>query len=143
MDKYMIDLVYRSFDGKLSEQETARLQQGLTSSAELQNFQAQVSRMRDRVKSLPEPVFSYRFTEKVMQKIISAGQIDTQELFFNTIFRLFKPVAVGALMLILVIAVFNMASIGDISVEAALGVPDISLEDTFDPVISLIAENEL
>ena len=142
MDKYMIDLVYRSFDGKLSEEEQIRLDDGLAASAELKNIHNQVTQMRDRIKSLPEPSLSPRFADLVMQKIVSAGLPDSPELFFDSIFRLFKPLAMGAFLLIIFIAIFNMASTGDFSVEAALAVPDISLEDTFDPVISLIAENE-
>ena len=79
------------------------------------------------------------FVERVMAGINSIKT--KEEILFESILSVFRPVAVTAIMLLIVLLTYNFNTNETISVNAALNAPAVSIEDAFDPFTALSMEN--
>ena len=80
------------------------------------------------------------FADRVMATIQSVKKDDESEKFFDSLFVLFRPIAIAATVLIIIIAGYNMSTTGHFSLEGALGVPDVTVDDVYDPTLALATE---
>ena len=140
-EKYR-ELLYRSFDSELSTKEQEQLEQALTDSEELRREKDNIIALRQSISMEKRKFFKPFFADRVMAKIAESKQKNNEELFFESLFALFRPVAIAATILIIIVIGYNISASGQVSVDSALAVPDLSLEEVFDPTISLIAEQE-
>lgn len=140
-EKYL-ELLYRSFDSELSKEEQEQLEQALIDSEELRREKENIRALRQSISMQKRQSFKPFFADRVMAKIAETKQKNDEELFFESLFALFRPVAIAATILIIIVIGYNISASGQVSVDSALAVPDLSLEEVFDPTISLIAEQE-
>jgi hypothetical protein len=140
MDKKLKDLLYRSFDSELSPEEKRILEQALTQSDELRREKEIIASLRSDIQSCKETSFNPNFVDRVMEKIHSKEQRDESEQLFDSLFVYFRPVAIAASILIIIIAGYNISTTGSFSLEGALGVPEVSVDDVYDPTLALVSE---
>jgi hypothetical protein len=140
MDKKFKDLFYRSFDSDLTQREKIMLEEALASSKELRQEKEMISSLRQNIQGVKDAAFNPGFADRVMNKINLSDQGGENEQFFDSLFVIFRPIAIAATVLIIIIAGYNMSSTGQFSVEGALGIPEITVDDVYDPSLALVTE---
>lgn len=140
MDKKLIDLLYRSFDSDLDSREKKILEEALADSEELRQEKQIIDSLRQDIKGAKETSFKPGFADKVMNAITNQGLASENEQFFDSLFVFFRPIAIAATILIIIIAGYNIGSSGRFSIEGALGVPEVSVDDVYDPSLALVTE---
>ena len=140
MDKKSKDFLYYSFDSDLDQEKKRKLEKALSQSKELQQEKEMLTFLRQNIKSSVNTSFNPGFAERVMQKIIGQNQITENEQFFDSLFVLFRPIAIAATVLIIIIAGYNMSSTNQFSIEGALGIPEVTVDEVYDPSLALVTE---
>ena len=140
MDKKLKDFLYRSFDSDLDQEEKRLLEKALSRSKELQREKEILVFLRQNIKRSVNAPFNPGFAERVMNKIKRQNQITENEQFFDSLFVLFRPIAIAATVLIIIIAGYNMSSTSQFSIEGALGIPEVTLDDVYDSSLALVTE---
>ena len=129
MSEEMVNLLIRSFDENLSEGERAKLNQALTESAKLRDEKKRLSEMRLLVSETAERKFKPFFSTRVLRRI-NESQTE-QEDFFGSLVWAFRVFAmVGATAIVLFFAL-NSKLATDLSIDSILGLPQLSIEDTW------------
>ena len=140
MDKKLRDLLYRSFDSDLNPEEKKMLEQALSQSKQLRQEKETIASLREDIKRSNIASFKPFFADRVMEKIRSSRQIDESEQFFESLFVFFRPIAITAAVLIIIIAGYNITTTGHFSIEGALGIPEVTVNDVYDPTLALVTE---
>jgi hypothetical protein len=140
MSRQLLDLLYKSFDAKLSEAEQRMLEKGLADSDMLRKEKGRIEQIRNKIAGTAQHSFPKGFVERVMDRIpVQHLETDT-DIFFKSLVSVFRPVAIAALVLIGVFITYNMAATEDISLKGAYAISDVSVEDAFDPIVDLATE---
>ena len=142
MDEKLTELLYRSFDGKLNPEELKTLEKGLSESKELRAEKQKIISLRQNIAGQKKNTFKPFFADRVMRKIRLSEQKQEDERFFEFLFLIFRPIAIAAAVLIIVIAGYNISTSGEISIESALAIPDVTLDDMYDSSYALLLEEE-
>lgn len=141
MSKRIRKLLYKSFDHELSQEERRLLDEALAASKELREEKAGIESMRDTVSAAAADSFGPSFPERVMQRIKTEKRKASQsEMFFESLVRVFRPVAAAAMIVLIAIAAYNMSVNGSVSLTGALGQPDVTLDQVLDPATALAME---
>jgi len=143
MNDKILKLLYRSFDEKLTPAEQQQLKEALNQSKELQEEQKRIAEMRIKIKESSTQSFKPFFAERVMQKISrSCEKENKQEMFFDSLFSIFRPMAIAATILLLVIMSYNIMKTDRLSLAGAFATTEVSLEEAVDPTLLLVMELE-
>jgi hypothetical protein len=67
-------------------------------------------------------------------------QAGNNEEFSRYLFRVFKPVAIAAMLLIIITASINVWNSEQISLDGIMAINDVSPEEAFNPLIDLVEE---
>ena len=141
MDKKITDLLYRTFDEDLSAKEQQKLDKSLSDSAELRKEREQIFAMRQAVSNTGEKSFKPFFAERVMNQIKKShspqGEVDS---FFDSLIAVFRPLAIGAAIILITLLSYNMKKTNNYSLTGALGKQQITLEEIVDPLYTLTME---
>jgi hypothetical protein len=137
MEKYL-DLLYRSFDAPLSPKEQEELNGALETYEQLRREKEKVSEMRRAIAESSVRQFRPYFINRVMAGI--NGLKTMEDIWFESFLSVFRPVAVTAIMLLIVILTYNFNTNETISVNAVLSTPAVTIEDAFDPFAALSVE---
>ena len=140
MDKKIKELLYRSFDSELSSEERKFLDNALSESEDLRNEKELISSLREKIKTSSTKSFNPGFADRVMKTIRSSKRSDESEQFFESLSVIFRPIAIAATVLIIIIAGYNMNKTDNYSLEGALGVPEVTVNDVYDPSLALVSE---
>lgn len=142
MDEKLIGLLYRSFDTELHPEELKILEKGLSESEELREEKQKITLLRQNIVGQRKAAFKPFFVERVMNRIELMEKTDEQEILFNSLYKLFRPLAIAAAVLIIVISGYNIISSGEVSIESALAVPEVTLDDIYSPSYALLMEED-
>ena len=129
MNEEMLNLLIRSFDENLSEVERTSLDKALAGSPELRQEKKQLSDMRQMIGETAERKFKPFFSARVMRRIEESQS--EQEDFFGSLvwaFRVFAMVGTAAILLFFAL---NSKLANDLSIDSILGLPQLSIEDTW------------
>jgi anti-sigma factor RsiW len=141
MNKRIRKLLYKSFDHELSLEEQQSLDEALAASRELREEKARIESMRDTVSAAAADSFGASFAERVMQRIETEKRnASRSEIFFESLVRVFRPVAAAAMIVLIAMAVYNMSVNDSVSLTGALGQPDVTLDQVLDPATALAME---
>lgn len=141
MNKKMLELLYRSFDDVLKPEEQQQLEETLIKSKKLQEEKEQIVTMRTTISGSAAQSFKPFFAEKVVRRITALQEEErSQVTFFDSLFYIFKPVAIAAAILLITLLSYNLLKSDRISLANALAEPEITLEQVFDPSLSLTLE---
>jgi hypothetical protein len=114
MKKNLLKLLYRSFDDQLSLEEQAKLKDALSSSEEMR---------REK--------FAPFFADRVMQKIRDQKETSDQRVddFLISLILSFRKIALTGAVIALLLLTTNFISGGGVSVDTALALQQMSIED--------------
>jgi hypothetical protein len=171
IDERMLELLYRSFDDDLSASEKAELDAALAESEDLRRENAKIAGMRKAIASSGAEGFGYMFAERVMRRIEAeragaferagsaeragsteragsvelagrpAAEKETAPSLFESLLRAFRPVAMAGAVAVLALMVYNIVDSRDVSLSAALGLQETTLEEALDsPLASVLEE---
>ncbi len=139
MDEEILTLLYRSFDDTLTPNERERLEAAMAVSAELRAERERIVAMRATV-SRSGGQFKPFFSARVMQRLgLETAHNGALESFFASLLFVFRRVAlVGTIVAALMLA-YNLHVGGSLSFSAALGEPEITIEEILEsPVVSVL-----
>ncbi len=134
------EILYRSFDEKLSLEEELQLNAALMRSEELREEKNNILKIRKKVSSNKHITFNEGFSDRVMDKIKTLKQGNSGEEFFNSLFLTFKKITLAAAVFLSVIISYNMIKNDEISLAAALSVSENPLEQIIEPELNLFVE---
>lgn len=128
----ILDLLYRSFDEDLKEEEQKLLEEALKNSEALRKESAQIAAQRQDVSESAAQSFRPGFAERVMGRIDALGEKNALEIFYETLKAAFRRLAlVGAIVLIILIS-FNLVTEDSLSSEEVLYAPEVTFEEILD-----------
>jgi hypothetical protein len=142
MDEKLKALLYRSFEEQLTSEENNLLKEGLKNSSELREEERKISKLRNIIKKEKVSAFKPFFADRVMNEIEAFVKDREEDTFFESLFFLFKPIAIAATALIIIIAGYNITSSGQFSLEGAIGIPEVTLDDAYDTSLAVVMEDE-
>ncbi len=128
-----LKLLQRSFDDQLSQEELNALNNVLSLSKELKKEQEKISTIRLTISQQAEQHFSPFFADRVMRKIRRQKEMlnkKNEDLSLSLIFS-FRKIAIAGTVAILLLLSGNILSEGGFSFEKALGLQQVSIEDTW------------
>ena len=123
MDNKLYNLLIRSFDDLLTEEDHRRLEDALATSEELRAVKREIVELRRRVPSVKGRSFKPFFHERVLEHLHKSKE--RIEDYFISAFRL---VAVGAAVLVIIFTAYNIQRENSFSVDSALGIHHPTLE---------------
>jgi len=130
MNKRSRELLFRSFDDRLTEREQRELKEALAASPELQEEKEHLTALRGDITAGAADSFKPFFAERVMHRLESSGVAEPGPmLFFESLARLFRRVAVAGAVAVVALVVINLWDSGDVSLNAAVGAPETTLEE--------------
>ncbi|MFQ5605765.1 MAG: hypothetical protein ACE5HS_21050 [bacterium] len=129
MNKPMLELLYRSLDGHLSKEEQTMLEQALSASPELRKEKDQILAMRQTLSEGAARTFKPFFSARVMQKVRSEAK--PAEEFVHSLLWAFRRIALGGAVAIALLLAINLFVEKNQNLDALLGVPQPTLEDTW------------
>jgi len=141
MNRKDLELLYRSFDDSLTPEEQKQLREALESSKALREEKKRIASLRKAVSGHAAESFEPFFAERVMRRIKQFRQAEkSPDLFFESLFAVFRPVAVGAVVLLIVLLSYNIIKSDRLSLASAFAEPEVSLAEAFDPTLAFSME---
>jgi len=141
MSKKLLTLLYRSFDEELTAAERLQLERALANSQELRAEKERIIQLRSDIANTRATAFRPFFVQRVMHRIQAEQKpADVPVTFFESLLCIFRPVAIAAAILILVMMSYNLLSSDRVSLANAFGKPALALEQMLDPTLSLTME---
>jgi hypothetical protein len=140
MDDKILGLLYRSFDSKLNPDEQDILEQALQSSKELKSQKEEMIKLRNSLKPNNSQGFGTMFADKVMQKIRNLEVKSNEELFFDSIISVFRPLAIAATVILVFLISYDIVSKNGKLLNSVQNSQDITLAEAFDPFNELTTE---
>ena len=138
------DLLYRSFDDTLSDEERHRLDEALASSSELHDEYERLAQMRQMVSDGAVGSFQPWFAQRVMRRIASEGSVRESDLFFAELFSMFRRVAIAATFAAVITISYNLYQSDSFSIAATFGLQEEpALEEMLDVTLALESEGAL
>ena len=136
-----LELLYRSFDDSLTPDEQKQLDEALSNSKALRDEKNRIVSMRKAVSGSAARSFKPFFAERVMQQIQQSHQNAVkQDPFFESLLAVFRPVAMGAAVMMIILLTYNMIKSDRLSLAGAFAEPEVTLEEAFDPTTMLAME---
>jgi len=138
MNKRLFDLLYRSFDEELSEEQKDRLDKALQKSQKLREEREKIKNLRKHVSETATLSFKPFFAERVTHGIknLSRANNSAQE-FFGSLSYVFRRVAIGAAIVFTLLFSANLIEGKFHSFEKNVTISEMSLDDvlatTFTP----------
>ena len=142
MNNKLKSLLYRSFDETLNEEDQNRLTKALSQSETLRIEKDTILQIRRSIKAGKVTAFNSFFAERVMNRIGALRKEKIEDSFFESLIIIFRPVAIAAIVLIIFVAAYNIRSSGQISIEGALAVPEVTLDDAYASSLAIVIEEE-
>ena len=142
MDEKIRELLYRSFDETLKPEDSKVLEHALANSDDLLKEKEEIAALRNQVYESKTEQFKPFFAERVLKRIQTSALDQNENAIFDSLIVLFKPVAIAATVLIIFVAGYNMADSGNISLEGALAIPDVTLDDAYNTSLAMVIEEE-
>jgi hypothetical protein len=141
LDRRILELLYRSFDEGLSGEERTTLDAALAGSEELRLERERIASMREAVAASGASGFGYMFPERVMKRVRSeqAGR-ESGPALAEALSRVFRPVAFAGVAVALSLMIYNVAKSRDLSFSAALGAPEVTLEEALESPLDSVLE---
>jgi anti-sigma factor RsiW len=128
MNRSFYNLLLRSLDSPLTDDERRALDAALASSEELRSAEKNLAAMRSAIRSAGEGGFKPFFVERVTERL-RRPQESVDDYFVSV----FRTLAAGAAVLVILLSAYNISQTNAVSVESAFGIHHPS----FDQVLTL------
>ena len=123
MNRSLYNLLLRSFDSPLTEKEQKKSHAALAASEELRSAEKELSLLRSTLRSTEGKKFNAFFVERVLQRLRSPQP--SVDIYFVSVFR---TLATGAAILVILLSAYNVTQSSGFSVESAFGIHHSSLD---------------
>jgi hypothetical protein len=144
MKKKLLELLYLSFDGCLSDEERRLLEDELARSPRLREEKRRIEEIRQAVGRQAVRSFRPFFTQRVMHAIATSQEAQNGlERFAKALQLAFRRVALVGATAILLLLAFNFVKSGHVSVAGALGMSQDTLEDVLESPFDATLEDLL
>lgn len=140
MNQKILDLLYKSFEVPLTTREQHQLEKALRDSERLRDEKEKIAKLRKSIAADTIDSFKPFFADRVLQRIRAQGEENEYELFLDSLIHFFRPIAIAALVLVIILTGYNMVNNNPDTDENGLAVSEISVEDAFDPMMDYIQE---
>jgi anti-sigma factor RsiW len=141
MNKKILDLLVRSFDGSLTAEDREALEGALAASRELREERARLAKLRAAVSSAKMDSFSPFFVERVMQRVCQDRMTGSgREAFSRALARSFRPIAIAGAVLSIGLLIYNFVETNEISLPGAVGLSRATYEEMMEQPADAIAE---
>jgi hypothetical protein len=141
MNREINRLLYRSFDSELTPEERIKLKLALQNSSALRAEKTRIEKLRGVLAGQQNFSFKPFFADRVLQKIMNlTDSKSVHELFFESLYSLFRPVVIAVTILLFVLISYNLSKSDQITLNQALAQPEVSLEQLLNPVEFLIED---
>jgi anti-sigma factor RsiW len=137
MNDEMLDVLYRSLDGVLEPEDERRLEDALASSESLREEKARILAIRETLATSAAKSFRPFFAEHVTNVLSKEAQPET---FLESLSYVFRRVALAGAAAVVALAIFNIANSDKVSATAALGVPEITIDDVMETPFESVME---
>lgn len=140
--EYAQKLIYKSFDGILTEKEQAALNEVLESSEELRKFREETLTLRNNIKNSAysefDPYFESRLLAKISQPPKQSGLLSglSDSLEFS-----FRKIIITAAVLLIMLVLYNVKQGNLSSIENILGIYNTPIEYALDPAFNLFGND--
>jgi anti-sigma factor RsiW len=130
MDERILELLYKSLDGELTPEEMSDLEAALAISSELRKEREDLLAVRGLVKAGAAESFGPFFARRVMRAIRSARDEEVSGArFFASLEYAFRRVVLVAAAIAVFLLIYNLNQGGSMSLAAAFGTPEASIEE--------------
>ena len=123
MDRKLYNVLLHSFDAPLSESDRRLLEDALKASAEFRAMRQEMIDLRSGLRETGHTLFKPFFAERVLARLRSPQQSLAD--YFVSIFR---NVAIGAAILVIVFSVYNISRANEFTLDSAIGIHQPTLE---------------
>jgi hypothetical protein len=123
MNNVLYDLILRSTDSTLSENEAKKLQELLNTSPDAQQIRNELLQLKQLTESKNSSSFSPFFTERVIARLQ-----EPKESLADRFFSVFRPIAFSALVLTVLFSSYNILHVNSFTLFAPLGIHSQTLE---------------
>ena len=138
------ELLMRSFDETLSEQDQRKLDEALNSSAELRREKEKISAMREMLTAGRDVKFNPMFAERVMNRLPDALRPVQEPDLFSALFHMFKRVVfAGAIAVVILASVQLVVGLHDRNNIQNPQISNMSLDDVLATAFSASMEDLL
>jgi anti-sigma factor RsiW len=142
MNDRMLELLYRSFDERLSAAEEGELREALAESEDLRREWKRIEAMRNMVSASGAATFKPFFPERVMRRVAELresrnGMWTLQEWLS----RVFRRVAVVGAAVAAGLVVINLVQADGVSLAAVFGVSEVPIEEMLELPVEPILED--
>ncbi|MGD9900840.1 MAG: hypothetical protein AB7T22_17070 [Calditrichaceae bacterium] len=139
--KKILKLLYRSFDEQLSPKDEKLLADYLKGSEWLRSEHKRTERIRQKIISAGSQNFKPFFAERVLRRLDEATDRERAfDIFSCELFVVFKRVTFASVLLIAGIISWNITKSDHLSLRNAFSVPEITIEKVFEPFNQLGTE---
>jgi len=138
MSRKIRNLLYKSFEKRLSDTDQRLLNEVLEESKELRNEKAAIETIREKIQQGAAISFSPGFTDRVMKHVWENHH--EEEILFESLLTVLRPVVIAALLLLVSLAFYNINETDQFSLKGAYAITDVSVEEAFDPIVDLTEE---
>jgi hypothetical protein len=139
MNQKMLDLLHRSFDQALTDAEQAELDARLADSPELRNQQQRLIDIRNLLQDGAADSFKPFFAARLMNKLKDVRT--KQEDFFGSLVWSCRLIGLTGALTVVALFAYNSIEEKSISLDALLGLPAITLEDTWQ--LDILGEEDI
>jgi hypothetical protein len=130
MNKKTLRLLYRSFDGRVSEKELRFLEEALGRSPELKAEKEQIQRQREMLSQGAALSFAPGFADRVIGGLdTSAADTNGWEQFYAILLTLFRRFAIAGAVALLLLLTYNLRLGDQLSLEEAFFASDTTVEE--------------
>lgn len=130
IDKKILDLLYRSFDSDLGEEEKKLLDEAMKKSEELRKEKEQIKAQRQAVSDSAARTFKPFFAERVMSRIRVIGEKEnTLETFYASLKVVFQRFAIVSAIILIALISYNLIIGEGLSPDEAFYVSELTFEE--------------
>lgn len=133
MDRKSLELLYRSFDAPMAEEEQRQLREALEKSRELREEKERLEAMRRAISGAAVPSFEPFFAERVLRRLfpVTRANAEKGEDFFDSLVWSFRRIALAGAIAALLLLANNIYRGGGISISTIFAMPQLTIEDTW------------
>ncbi len=140
MNKKEKKLLFVYFDGKLTNEEEDKFKKSVEKSEVFRTEKQEYEQMRGFISENAERKLKPFFESRVLNELSSQSANFMTVNFAESLALSFRKILAPALIIILFLLSFNLISSGEVSVNSALGIQNVSIEEAFNSTIDLAME---
>jgi len=125
----------RAFNEDMPEALRLKLENKLQESETLCREKKEYSEVREVLARNTETSFGPGFTDRVMRRIRNEAVHEPGEDFFESLIRLFRPLVLGAALVIIMLLSYNTIRNGGSMLSGIVKSPDVTMQEVFEPTL--------